>query len=52
MGGGDLAHDVLAAAAGQVNVEQDHVGKALGDLGHGWLDIIGLADDIHVVTEL
>src|ERR1700761_895461 len=43
----DLGDDGLAAAAGQVHVEQDHVGQQLADQFDGRSDVCGLADHFH-----
>ena len=46
------AEDRVAATAGQVHVEQDHVGQALADELYCGRSLVGLADDLHRLTEL
>jgi hypothetical protein len=49
---GGLLDHLDAAATGHVDVEEDDVGLALGDLADGVLDGLGLAEDLDQVTEL
>jgi hypothetical protein len=48
----DARQHGVAAAAGEVDVEQDDVGDALVDELDGRLDLVGLADDLDGVAEL
>jgi hypothetical protein len=42
----------VTAAAGEMDVEQDHIGDALVDELDGGVDLVRLADDLHGVAEL
>src|ERR1022692_3847069 len=48
----DRRDDGLPAAAGQVHVEQHHIGQAAGDQRDRGLHVIRLADDLDLVAEL
>ena len=50
--GQDAAQDGVAAAAGEVDVEQDHVGQALADQLDGGRRLVGLADHLDRVAQL
>ena len=52
MVGEDAVEDGLAAAAGEVDVEQDDVGEALVDQLDGRVHLVRLADDLDGVAEL
>ena len=52
MVGQDAVEDGLAAAAGQVDIEEDDVGEALADQLDGGIHLVRLADDLDGVAEL